>query len=59
MTTTPSRPEHVDQHGAIHRHDCPMPGYTIDPRTTCTVRIARCDGCGAVRLITKKETANA
>lgn len=34
-----------------HRARCPRPGWTVEPsRSLRGVRIARCEGCGAVEL---------
>src|SRR5690349_6924232 len=56
MTTTPTRPEEVDEHGTRHRHGCTQPGWTIEAASVRGFAWARCNACSAVRLARTKET---
>lgn len=46
-----TRPEVVDDHGALHRFGCDTPGWISDGRGVIGWRVVRCAGCGAVRLV--------
>lgn len=51
MTETTSKPEHIDEHGATHRHGCTMPGWISDGRAVAGWHAVRCSECGTTRLV--------
>lgn len=48
------KPDRTDEHGVRHRSSCDLPGWDVTRSAVQGVAVARCQGCGAVRLGIKK-----
>ncbi|ACV09622.1 hypothetical protein [Jonesia denitrificans] len=57
MTVLLQRPVTLDINGVEHRFSCSMPGYTLERGRSEGFVIARCNDCGAMRIINEQQAA--